>query len=88
MNDVFYEMIFKRKSFHIFRNVGNESIREDELNDKQKAYSDFTPLYPEIKTAIRIVPEEETNCNRGGEYVTNEQMNDKKFLKLIKAMEE
>ena len=84
----FYEMIFKRKSFHIFRNVGNESIREDELNDIQNAYSDFTPLNPEIKTAIRIVPEEETNCKRGGEYVTNEQMNDKKFLKLIKAMEE
>ena len=81
-------MIFKRKSFHIFRNVGNESIREDELNDIQNAYSDFTPLNPEIKTAIRIVPEEETNCKRGGEYVTNEQMNDKKFLKLIKAMEE
>ena len=88
MNDVFYEMIFKRKSFHIFRNVWNESIREDELNDIQNAYSDFTPLNPEIKTAIRIVPEEETNCKRGGEYVTNEQMNDKKFLKLIKAMEE
>ena len=57
-------------------------------NDIQNAYSDFTPLNPEIKTAIRIVPEEETNCKRGGEYVTNEQMNDKKFLKLIKAMEE
>ena len=68
MNDIFYEMIFKRKSFHIFRNVGNESIREDELNDIQNAYSDFTPLNPEIKTAIRIVPEEETNCKRGGEY--------------------
>ena len=26
MNNIFYEMIFKRKSFHIFRNVGNESI--------------------------------------------------------------
>ena len=22
MNNIFYEMIFKRKSFHIFRNVG------------------------------------------------------------------
>ncbi len=60
MNNNFYEMIFKRKSFHIFRNVGNESIGEYELNDIQNAYSEFTPLYPEIKTAIRIIPEKET----------------------------
>ena len=68
MNNIFYEMIFKRKSFHTFRNVGNESISEDELNDIQNAYSEFAPLNPEIKTAIRIVPEKETNCKRGGEY--------------------
>ena len=68
MNNIFYEMIFRRKSFHIFRNVGNESIGEYELNDIQNAYSEFTPLNPEIKTAIRIVPEKETNCKRGGEY--------------------
>ncbi len=68
MNNHYYEMIFKRKSFHLFRNVGNESINEDELNDIQNAYSDLTPLNPEIKTAIRIVPEKETNCKRGGEY--------------------
>ena len=68
MNNVFYEMIFKRKSFHIFRNVGNESIGEHELNDIQKAYSEFTPLNPQIKTAIRMIPEKETNCKRGGEY--------------------
>ena len=61
-------MIFKRKSFHIFRNVGNESIGEYELSDIQNAYSAFTPLNPEIKTAIRIVPEKETDCKRGGEY--------------------
>ena len=61
-------MIFKRKSFHIFRDVGNESICESERNDIQNAYSEFTSLNPEIKTAIRIVPEKETNCKRGGEY--------------------
>ena len=52
----------------IFRNVGNEKISKDELNDIQSAYSDFTPLNPGIKTAIRIVPEKQTNCKRGGEY--------------------
>lgn len=70
MSNIFYEMIFKRKSFHIFRNVGNESISKDELNDIQNAYSEFTPLNPGIKTAIRIIPEKETNCRRGGEYWT------------------
>ena len=68
MNNIFYEMIFRRKSFHTFRNVGNESISENELNDMQNAYSELAPLNPEIKTAIRIVPEKETNCKRGGEY--------------------
>ena len=68
MNNVFYEMIFKRKSFHIFRNVGNELIGESERSEIQKAYSEFPPLHPGIKTAIRIVPEKETNCKRGGEY--------------------
>ena len=68
LNDTYYEMIFKRKSFHIFRNVGNESIGEYELNNIQNAYSEFIPLNPGIKTAIRIIPEKETNCKRGGEY--------------------
>ena len=68
MDKTFYEMIFKRKSFHIFRNVGNESISGAELNDIQSAYTAFIPLNPGIKTAIRIVPEKQTNCKRGGEY--------------------
>ena len=68
MKNIFYEMIFKRKSFHLFRNVGNESIGESERSEIQNAYSAFTPLHPEIKTALRIVPEKETNCKRGGEY--------------------
>ena len=68
MNSAFYEMIFKRKSFHIFRNVGNEAIRKDELEDIRKTYPELIPLDPGIKTAIRIVPEKETDCRRGGEY--------------------
>ena len=68
MDKTFFEMIFKRKSFHIFRSVGKESISGVELDDIQKAYSEFTPLKPEIKTAIRIVPEKQTSCKRGGEY--------------------
>ena len=77
MNNIFYEMIFKRKSFHIFRNVGNESISKDELNDIQSAYSEFTPLNPGIKTAIRIVPEKqakETKMNKTLASGAGEQM--------------
>ena len=68
MNNTFYEMIFKRKSFHFFRNVGDASISENELNDIQNAYSEFVPLIQEIRTAIRIIPEDQTTCKRGGEY--------------------
>ena len=68
MNSIYYEMIFKRKSFHIFRNVGDASISENELHDIQNAYSEFIPLIREIRTAIRMVPEDQTTCKRGGEY--------------------
>ena len=71
MNKIFYEMIFRRKSFHLFRNVGNEKISKDELNDIQSAYSDFTPLNPEIKTVLRIVSEKSTNCKGGGDLNEN-----------------
>ena len=36
MNNNLYDMIFKRKSFHLFRNIGNEHITDDELQDIQK----------------------------------------------------
>ena len=68
MNSSFYDMIFKRKSFHLFRNVGNESISEEEIDAIKNAYLEFSPLYSDIKTAVRIVPEKQTNCRRGGEY--------------------
>ena len=62
----FYEEIFKRKSFHFF--INGEETTEDDL----KAVSDFIktvePLYPDIKTEIRIVPEKETSCRRGADY--------------------
>ena len=61
-------MIFKRKSFHVFRNVGDAFICKDELNDIRKAYSEFVPLVQGIRTAIRIIPEKQTTCKRGGEY--------------------
>lgn len=40
MNNIFYEMIFKRKSFHIFRNVGNAYDEIMKQVDNYKQYAD------------------------------------------------
>lgn len=67
MDQSLYEMIFKRKSFHIFRGESRE-ITEAECVEITEAYKGFEPLDPSVKTAIRIVPERETTCKRGGQY--------------------
>ena len=62
-----YEMIYKRKSFHLFRNIGNEKIRDEELKDIEDKFNDFKPLVDDIKVKIRIV-KNSTTCKRGQEY--------------------
>ena len=61
-------MIFKRKSFHLFRNVGTGKIETDELGSLMKAYESFEKLYPDIRTAIKIVPAAKVNFKRDAEY--------------------
>ncbi len=68
MNEELYKMIFKRKSFHLFRNIGNDRISANEVEQIEKTYQTLTPLCPEIKTAIRIVPAADTSCKRGQQY--------------------
>lgn len=68
MNDFNYEMIFKRKSFHLFRNIGNEKISQQELSEIEETYRNLTPLVLNIKTKIKIVPASQTSCKRGQEY--------------------
>lgn len=63
-----YNMIYKRKSFHLFRSIGNEKLSQDKIDAIKETYASLTPLYPEIKTAIRVVPADETSCKRGQEY--------------------
>ncbi len=63
-----YEMIFKRKSFHLFRNIGNEKLTEGDLQDIRVTYGKLDSLYPDIKTDIRIVPACEKVLGRGAEY--------------------
>lgn len=67
MNNSLYEMIFKRKSFHLFRNVGNEHITEDELKNIEDEFNKFEPLVKDIRVKMKIV-KDSTTCRRGQEY--------------------
>ena len=67
MNNELYDMIFKRKSFHLFRNIGNEHISDEELKDIEEQFAKFKPLVDDIKVKIKIVKEGAT-CRRGQEY--------------------
>lgn len=68
MNEELYQMIFKRKSFHLFRNAGNEMLSANELEQIEMHYRTLTPLCPDIRTAMRIVPASETTCKRGQQF--------------------
>lgn len=62
----YYKQIFKRKSFHIFKNTG--IITDEEIKALETFIKTIKPLNEDIKTEICIVPESETTCKRGGEY--------------------
>lgn len=67
MNTDLHNMIFKRKSFHLFRNIGNEKITEKELKEIEKQFINFIPLINNIKVKMKIV-KDSTFCKRGQEY--------------------
>lgn len=76
MNKELYPMIFKRKSFHTFKdNKTKRYFSEDyristqEYDDMLEVFTSFEPLYPEIQVAMRIAENEETTCKRGQEKV-------------------
>ena len=62
----FYPEIFKRKSFHFF--IGGEPTTEEDVKQINNFIETVEPLYPDIKTEIRIVTEKETTCRRGADY--------------------
>ena len=68
MTNAYYPAIFKRKSFHLFRNTGEEKLDASELSEIESAWASFEPLCPGIKTAIRIVPARKVNFKRDAEY--------------------
>lgn len=63
-----YEMIFKRKSFHLFKNIGKDNIITSDIENIKETYKTFIPLCPNIKTTIRVVPANETTCKRGQQF--------------------
>ena len=67
MDEKLYDMIFKRKSFHLFRNIGNEHITNEELKDIKNIFDTFKPLVKDLKVKIKIV-KDSTTCQRGQEY--------------------
>ena len=67
MNNELYNMIFKRKSFHLFRNIGKEHITEEELKDIEEQFNKLIPLDKDIKVKMKIVKDGVT-CKRGQEY--------------------
>ena len=67
MNNNLYDMIFKRKSFHLFRDIGNERITFEELKDIENEFNNLKPLVENIKVKIKIV-KDSTTCKRGQEY--------------------
>lgn len=66
MDELLYRMIYKRKSFHIFKDI--QKITTEELQKIETFTETLIPLVPDIKTTIRIVPANETSCKRGQEY--------------------
>ncbi|MDO4377663.1 MAG: nitroreductase family protein [Erysipelotrichia bacterium] len=55
MKDNFYQQIFKRKSFHLFRNCPAEPLNEEILLKIKEKYYQLNKLYPNIITDIQIV---------------------------------
>jgi len=58
-----YNMIIKRKSFHVFKNPGY--LTQEELEEIENQFQFLQPLKDEIQVNFKIVPKENTSCKRG-----------------------
>lgn len=67
MKSEFYPSIYKRKSFHTFKNVEKEKISHQELETIYSIYSTFESLF-DIQTKIRIVSGNQIEKSRDGQY--------------------
>ena len=62
----YYSELFKRKSFHFF--IGGEETTPEDITKINEFIKTVKPLYGDIKTIIKVVPEKETTCRRGADY--------------------
>lgn len=67
MDNNLYDMIYKRKSFHLFKDIGDEHITPRELEDIENYFYSLKPLVEDINIKIKIV-KDDTICKRGEEY--------------------
>lgn len=59
-----YMICFFLKLFHLFRNIVNELITDDELKEIENKFNNFKRLVEEIKVKIKIV-KDSTTCKKG-----------------------
>lgn len=76
MNNNLYPMIFKRKSYHTFKDTKTKRyysedyhISDEEYEAIKTAFLSFEPLYPDIHVEMRFIDNDETTCKRGQEKV-------------------
>ena len=58
-----YNMISKRKSFHVFKNL--DHLTQEKLQEIENHFKQLQPLKDDIKIQLKIVPKEHTSCKRG-----------------------
>ena len=58
-----YNMIFKRKSFHVFKGI--KHLSEAELQEVEQQCRECKPWIDSIKVDFKIVPRTDTSCKRG-----------------------
>lgn len=63
-----YPWIFRRKSFHLFRNLQDFTISDVELREIIEFYRLLEPLISGIRTEIRLLPSSQVDCHRGQEH--------------------
>lgn len=62
-----YDMIFKRKSFHFFRNIGSEALTSADLDGINNYFLKIIPLNKDIKVKM-VIDKNNNTCKRGQEY--------------------
>ncbi len=66
-NKDLYNTIYKRKSFHLFKDI-EEKLNDNDIDYIEDVIKSLKPLYSDILTEIILVPSTSTTCKRYEEY--------------------